>query len=617
VQRAASIACVVLLASVAVLPAQSGQAPARDPRAAGEKPAATGLLAGTVVAADTGQPLPGVRVVLSGTTTPTARSVTTDGQGQFSFDALEASAYRLTASRAGYVDSVWGQKQPGSGRPGTPLQLNDGQQIKNLSLPIARGGVITGVIADEFGYPAAGTTVRVYRTVFRNGERVLQQAGTGQTDDRGVYRVYGLVPGDYVVIATPRMLTAGSAAELVRMEAEKAVMAGEQYARVIERFAAVERATALDRAMVGHSAEPSEGYAPVYYPGTTTASMAARVPLGVSEEKSGIDLRLQVVPLSRISGVVSGMSPQPATLTVYLTEQGPLTGLGTKTTRVGPDGRFTIAAVPPGQYTLTVRAALRPAVASVPAGAATAMRVEAQPSQWMWAQTELTVSGQPLDNVGLALAPGMSVSGTVTFRGATPPPTDLSRVRVSFLPIGQSPSAAEMELASGSARLDGQGRFTAVGMMPGRYRVTASAPGWSLSSVTAQGREALDFPIEITAGEDVTNVVATFSDRRTTLSGTLQSADGAAAPDYTVVLFAADSRFWTPFSRRIHATRPSSDGRYSFGNLPPGDYRLAAVVDPEPGQWFDPEFLRALAAASTTVTLGEGDTRTQDLRIGR
>ena len=621
--RGSDTACCVLYAALAVIvvsgtliAAQAGQTPARDPRAADESPS-TGVLAGVVIAADTGQPVPGVRVSLSATTTPLTRAATTDAQGRFTFDALPAASYRLTASRAGYVDSIWGQKQPGSGRPGTALQLRDTQQIKDLSLPLAKGGVVTGVVLDEFGLPSAATAVRVYRSAFRNGERALQQAGTGQTDDRGIYRVYGLVPGEYVVIATPRVPSPAMAAEMVRMEAERAAMAGERYALVVERIAGLERV--LERGGPA-AAEPTSGYAPVYYPGTLTASAATRLMVGVSEEKSGIDFALQVVPLSRITGIVTGISPLPPTLTVYLTEHGPITGIGSKTARVGPDGRFTITAVPPGQYSLTVRAALRAAVAAAaaPAGQANVMRVEAQPSQWMWAQTDLSVGGQPLDDVALVLAPGMSVSGTVAFRGNAPPPADLSRVRLSFLPIGSSPSAAEMELGSGSARIDAQGRFTAVGLMPGRYRVTASAvPGWTLSSVSAQGRDALDFPLEVTPGDDVSGLMATFSDRQTTLGGTLQTADGSPAPDYTVVLFASDSRFWTPFSRRIHAARPSSDGRYSFSSLPAGEYRLAAVVDPEPGQWFDPEFLRALVGASTSITIADGDARTQDLRIGR
>jgi protocatechuate 3,4-dioxygenase beta subunit len=605
----------LVMCAGAVLGAQSGQMPVRDPLAAAGAPANTGQLSGTVVAADTSQPLPGVRVSLSGSAPPLARSATTDAQGRFAFDTLPAGAFTLRASRGGYVDSIWGQRQPGSGRPGTPIQLREGQQIKDLSLPLAKGGVITGRVVDEFGYAAASTPIRVYRAVFRNGERALQQAGTGTTDDRGIYRLFGLVPGEYVVVAAPRVGSATYAVELVRRQAELTAMLARRSAQVAEELA-VERARAIRAAAVDPG--PSEGYAPVYYPGTPVASMATRVALEVSEEKGGVDFGLQVVPLAHLGGTVSGVSPLPPTLTVYLTEQGPLTGLGTKTARVGSDGRFAFTGVPPGQYQFTVRTALRAAVAvAASAPGQERPRIEPTPSQWMWAQMDLSVGGQSLPDLALTLAPGMSISGTVAFEGSAPPP-EFSRVRLSFLPIGSSPSAAEMELASAGARVDGQGRFTAVGLMPGRFRVTASTvPGWRLASVTAQGREALDVPIEVRPGEDVAGLVATFSDRSTTLEGMLQNAEGGPAADYTVVVFAADNRFWMPFSRRIQAARPSSDGRYSFRNLPPGEYRLAAVVDPEPDQWFDPEFLRAIVAASTPVTLGEGEARTQDLRIGR
>ena len=82
-----------------------------------------------------------------------------------------------------------------------------------------------------------------------------------------------------------------------------------------------------------------------------------------------------------------------------------------------------------------------------------------------------------------------------------------------------------------------------------------------------------------------------------------------------LVVFAADPRYWTPASRRIVAMRPSSDGRYGFRDLPAGEYRLAALTDAEPGQWFDPRVLRELTGASIPVRLGEGEQRGQDLRV--
>jgi hypothetical protein len=70
-----------------------------------------------------------------------------------------------------------------------------------------------------------------------------------------------------------------------------------------------------------------------------------------------------------------------------------------------------------------------------------------------------------------------------------------------------------------------------------------------------------------------------------------------------------------PGARRIQATRPATDGRFSFRSLPAGDYRLVAVTDIETGQWFDPAFLRPLLGASIGITLAEGEQKIQDIRI--
>ena len=622
-RRELTFVSVAVVLTVVLAGAVAGQQPPRDPARPAPPPAGKGLIAGQVVTADTGQPLPGVRVSLDGGGTAPGKSLTTDAQGVFEFADLPPARYTLTAMRPGFVESTYGQQQPGSGRPGTPIQLAEGQALKNIALRLPKGGVITGLVVDEFGYPSTGIQVRIYRTVYRNGERTLAQASSSQTDDRGTYRAYGLMPAEYVVVATPRMalelaarekLEAEVAAQSIQYETLVRANALAEMARVIETRAAAVAAPVTYVA----STPATQGYAAVYFPGTTVASMATRVALGVSEEKSGVDIALQVVPLSTINGYVSGASPLPTGLSVYLTETGPLSVMGGRSTRVDQDGRFTFTSLPPGQYQLTVRSPLRPAVAAVAAVQPGGRPVEAAPAQWLWAQADVTIAGQPRSDVSLSLSPGMSISGSIAFRGSTLPAPEMSRVRLSFLPLSISAGAAEMELASGSARVDEQGRFTAVGLMPGRYRIMASGAGaWILSSVTAQGREALDFPLEVRPGEDVGGVVVTFGDRSTTLGGALQDASGQPAAAYTVVVFADDNRYWTPMSRRVQALRPATDGRFSFRNLPPGEYRLAAVVDPEPGQWFDPEFLRQLVVASTNVRLAEGETKTQDLRVGR
>ena len=90
---------------------------------------------------------------------------------------------------------------------------------------------------------------------------------------------------------------------------------------------------------------------------------------------------------------------------------------------------------------------------------------------------------------------------------------------------------------------------------------------------------------------------------------------GKPATDYTIVVAPSDNRFWIPGSRRIVTTRPSTDGRYLFRALPPGDYVLAVVTDLEQGAQYDPEFLRSIAAGAVRIGIAEGGKVAQDLRV--
>jgi hypothetical protein len=202
------------------------------------------------------------------------------------------------------------------------------------------------------------------------------------------------------------------------------------------------------------------------------------------------------------------------------------------------------------------------------------------------------------------------MSGRVEFEGG-PRPSDLSQVHLSLVQA----SANDLGAPVTPVTPDADGRFSLLGVIPGRYRLSGSANGWKLKSSVVGGQDSLDFPLDVKPGESPDGAVVTFSTRTTTLSGVLSDPVGHPTPDYTVVAFPADSRYWTPQSRRVQAARPATDGRFAFQDLPPGEYRLAAVADVEPGQWFDPQFLRQLIQASVPVTLGEGERRAQDMRI--
>ena len=104
---------ILALAMVSVAAAQ-----ARDPRAPAplDKPAGKGVISGVVVTTDSGRPVRRARAALTGGTPRVNVSVQTDDQGAFTFTNLPAGQFTLTASKGGFIDTIYGQKQPGSGR---------------------------------------------------------------------------------------------------------------------------------------------------------------------------------------------------------------------------------------------------------------------------------------------------------------------------------------------------------------------------------------------------------------------------------------------------------------------------------------------------------------------
>src|SRR6185503_14870713 len=81
-----------------------------------------------------------------------------------------------------------------------------------------------------------------------------------------------------------------------------------------------------------------------------------------------------------------------------------------------------------------------------------------------------------------------------------------------------------------------------------------------------------------------------------------------------VIAFSTEQAQWIPQTRTIQAARPDQNGRFQMRGLPPGEYFLAAVDGAEQGEWLDPTFLGELRTRATRVMLGDGETKTQDLK---
>jgi uncharacterized protein (DUF2141 family) len=597
----------------------------KPPAAAAAQPA-TASLSGVVVSADLGRPVRRATVTASSAAGSDFRSLQTaqtDDAGSFTFPKLAPGEYILSANKGGFVESVYGQRQPGSGRLGTPIRLAAGQQLKDLSLPLARGGVLTGVVLDEVGDPAFGITVRAYKWVMKSGERTLVDTASGVTDDRGIYRIPALLPGEYVAGVMP------PAGDMMSIKLNGAT----EYVKVLGTVELNRFELAADTPFVtrvrdgaGAAGPPKTGFARSFYPGVGQAGMASAITLGPGEERPGVDFSLQVVPLARVSGTVMSPAGPVSGATVQLVDRSQPPGFGGRTARTSNGGGFVFDGVPPGQYALTTRAAQKGA-AQLEGGAQEAVAFLAKAADnlkaaqvgnainaasLLWAATEIAVDGRDQADVQLTLEPGVNVAGrVVTETGAE---VAYSRMSVGLTPIG----VLKNELGVvGPAAVDAAGRFTIKGVSPGRYRLTVMGGmpgGHSVASAVFAGQDILDVPLEMTGAPGPADGLVTLTTKTTELTGTIQDAAGQAASAVTVIVFSTDERFWTPESRRIQGVRPATDGRYQVRNLPPGDYRLVVVSDVEPGRWFDPAFLRQLGGFAT-ITLGNGGRVVQDFRV--
>jgi hypothetical protein len=565
----------------------------------------TAQIAGTVMTGDqTPAPIRRATVVLTGELLADKVIAVTDDSGAFAFMSLPADRYSLSVSKAGYVPMNYGSKR--SGGSGTPIVVIADQRA-TVAMRLVRGGVISGTVRDGLGRPLPDVTVTAFRYVmsFETGERTLQNLtvgsagqmvsnfapdafpGTAMTDDRGDYRIYGLAPGEYIVSASVRSPMASS---LSSTDVHQVTAADVQRAQQLLRgsnLGPTGEAPSGNQRIQGSS---RVDYVPVYHPGATAREEAATITLGPSEERQGVDVLIRLVRTASVSGVITSPNGAP----IYNAQVSVMDPVASntrvlRTTRSNEDGEFVIPGVPPGRYQVQA--------SSYPDG--------------LSGMTEVAIEGQDI-SAPFILSPGVTVSGRIVFDGKTPAP-----------PFSAVPPILRRQVwALGAQRFEmsPDGRFVYSSVTPGRYTLTISGrppAGWVLRSSMVNGSDVSDIALDIKPGQNVEGAVITLTDRPAEISGVLQTAAGEPAPEYVLIVFSSDKRFWVPRSRRTRQVRPDVSGRFVARDLPAGDYLIAAVTDVEDGQWNDPAFLAALAASSPIpIALVEGDKKIQNIRIG-
>jgi hypothetical protein len=551
----------------------------------GQPKTGTGRISGRVISSETAAPLRRAQVRLTAPEVGVKTSLT-DAEGRFEFKDLPAGRFTVTASKSGYVSVQYGQSRPFES--GRLIELSDKQVLDKADIYMPRGGVISGRILDEFGEPVADAMVSTMRQTWLNGRRRLQATGRiAQTNDLGQFRLYGLPPGEYYVSATLRNTDV----------------------------------LAMDMAIAGASAgamgsQPSSGYAPTYFPGTTTPGNAQRVTVTVGQEAQNTDIALAPVRLARISGSV--MSSEGKPVEGALVSATPLNRSGEvglsmmgMTGRTTKEGTFTISSVAPGDYTLNVRS-----VRIITSDGGDTMMFRAAvgggDGDSETASVPVTVAGEDLTNVLIMTAKGAMAIGRLIFEGGAKPPAGAS-VRIT----AAASDADGPMVGSSSAAAQADGSFELKGLSGRRIIRAMNLPtGWIVKSVRLNGDDVTDEGVEFKSGQEVSGLEVVATNKPTEITGTVSSSEGAAVKDYTVVVFSEDSQRWNlPMTRWVAGTRPDQEGRFRVRNMPAGSYYAAAVDYVEQGAWGDPELLERLKVRARRLTLSEGGTETLELKL--
>ena len=503
----------------------------------------TGAISGRVVTED-GQPIPRATVSITASgKTDRRMSFSTDEEGNFRAEGLDAAAYVVSVSAPGYV--VRPKSEAGARRTG----LNYIGEV--VTVTMLKGGVITGRVVNATGEPVVGVRVMAERVRDEDGRPLpapekIAASSRRQTDDRGVYRWYGLAPGSYVISA------GGSGGLSTRPT-------------------------------------PFEGRMLIYHP-STTRDAAAEIAVRGGEEVSGIDIRYRFERGYVISGKISGLPATGGSVQLVLRKAGSDMPMAMESPQLsGVESGYALYGVPNGEYEILA-----------------ARDFPSDENAFSSAPRRVVVNGRDVGGIDLALAPLASLAGRVAVEKAARKCEAARDSRLSEIVVrahrdeagekGAAPSLPFWSEPSGEA--NEAGAFSIRGLKAGRYRLESALPGADLYV-----KEARLAGAPVTAGDIARNGVTLKSGER--LSGALITlGEGAAGLKGKVV---ADGGARLPARIRAHLapaepeapnakpnakdealrfveTSVESDGGFNFSNLAPGKYWLLArpIPDSEP-----------------------------------
>lgn len=480
----------------------------------------TGVIEGKVVN-ESGQPLAGASLFLRvANNNLTGRTAVTDLDGNFRINGLEPALYLISANVPAYANTPSDPLAP------TYYRIGDSARVE-----LIRGGVITGTVTNAAGDPLIA--VRVRATMIRDANGKAPKMPTfgfmeQPTDDRGIYRIFGLAPGTYLVSAGGTSFSPNFT--------------------------------------------PYDVDIPTFAP-SSTRDTAAEVSVKSGEE-STVDIRYRGEPGHSVSGTVKFAGSNNAQ--IALTPAGSAMPVANSFQIPGMRG-FVFNGLGDGEYDLVAQEVVSSQASTI------MMLAFSEPKR-------VTIKGADVTGIELVPKPLSSIGGKIALepsklsecQGKRPPL--LSETLVRFQRPDKELEKDDplvLRLLSGSASPESNGTFILRNLVPGKYQLEPRfyARYWYLQSITMNSAGSKPQKVDAAAnwtmlkpGEQLSNLNITLAEGAASLHGAVPVAEGAALPAGMVVYIVPNDQDKVEDVLRYFVTNIAADGTFTFNNLPPGRY---------------------------------------------
>ena len=512
---------------------------AQQPAPVDEKPEEpkTGPINGKVVN-DNGQPLAYASVsVRAFASQGQGRSTTTDSEGSFQVSGLDRAVYLISAYVPAYVS-------PPRDPDETQATYRVGDSVR---LVLIKGGVITGTVTNSSGEPVIAVRVRASMIRDGNGQssRYALSSRERTTDDRGVYRIYGLAAGTYVV-------SAGGGGNFS-----------------------------------GFNVNAYDTDTPTFAP-SSTRDTAVEINVRAGEEAANVDIRYRGEPGHVVSGIASGPSAatQPSGFSVILNPVFNGVSQSSNSSFQPPGSRgFAFYGIPDGDYDVIAQTSL---------GGGESATSESR---------RIKVRGADVTGIELTTKPLSAITGRVALEETKAPECKGKRRPLfteTLVTLWRNEKYAAKDQPQVIAPMgvstlpDKQGDFALRNLAGGQYRFNARffAKYWYLQSISlppaavaaAKGAPA-NRPTDATRnwttlkpGDRLSGLTITLGEGAASFHGQIKLAEDQKLAPQLFVYLAPGEREKAEDVLRFFASQVSADGTFALNNLPPGRYW--AIVKP-------------------------------------